>query len=118
MNGIHGEELSKQLLEFQSLFVRQSYRLKRTQVSLHITSHKAMLESLLTKANLSEEDGKWRKIGFTTEAPKWEIQRVGYLGLENMHGFMKKDIDDYQKVRTNLFKLVVYYYYYYICIYV
>ncbi|GBB84707.1 hypothetical protein RclHR1_01130003 [Rhizophagus clarus] len=56
-----------------------------------------MLEELWTKANLSDEGGKWRKIGFATEAPKWEIQRVGYLGLENMHGFMKKDIDDYQK---------------------
>jgi len=61
-------------------------------VSLHNPSHKAMLEELWTKANLPEEGGKWRKIGFTTEAPKWEIQRVGYLGLENMHGFMKKDI--------------------------
>ena len=60
-------------------------------MSLHILSHKAMLEELWTKANLPEEGGN----GFTTEAPKWEIQRVGYLGLENMHGFMKKDIDDY-----------------------
>ncbi|RGB42768.1 ELMO/CED-12 family-domain-containing protein [Rhizophagus diaphanus] len=97
MNGVHGDELSKHLLEFQSLFVRQAYRWKRTQVSLHIPSHKAMLEELWAKANLPEEGGKWRKIGFATEAPKWEIQRVGYLGLENMHGFMKKDIDDYQK---------------------
>ena len=46
MNGVHGDELSKQLLEFQSLFVRQAYRWKRTQVSLHIPSHKAMLEEL------------------------------------------------------------------------
>ena len=55
MNGVHGDELSKQLLEFQPLFVRQAYRWKRTQVSLHIPSHKAMLE----EANLSEEGGKW-----------------------------------------------------------
>ncbi|CAG8487653.1 7139_t:CDS:10 [Funneliformis mosseae] len=97
MNGVHGDELSKQLLEFQSLFVRQAYRWKRTQVSLHIPSHKAMLEELWTNANLPEEGGKWRKIGFTTEAPKWEIQRVGYLGLESMHGFMRKDVEYYQK---------------------
>ncbi|KAG9291106.1 hypothetical protein G9A89_012978 [Geosiphon pyriformis] len=32
-----------------------------------------------------------------TEAPKWEIQRVGYLGLDNMHGFMKRDTEYYQK---------------------
>ena len=98
MNRVHGDGVSKQLLEFQSLFVRNAYRWKRTQVSLHIPSHEAMLEELWTKANLSEEGGKWRKIGFVTEAPKWEIQRVGYLGHENMHGVMKKDIDDYQKV--------------------
>ncbi|CAG8542930.1 301_t:CDS:2 [Acaulospora colombiana] len=97
MNGVHGEELSKQLLEFQSLFVRQAYRRKRTQVSLHIPLHKSMLEEIWTSANLSEEDGKWRKIGFSTEAPKWEIQRVGYLGLENMHEFVKKDTEKYQK---------------------
>ncbi|CAG8786153.1 15038_t:CDS:2, partial [Acaulospora morrowiae] len=88
MNGVHGDELSKHLLEFQSLFVRQAYRRKRTQVSLHIPLHKTMLEEMWTSANLPEEDGKWRKIGFSTEAPKWEIQRVGYLGLENMHYFM------------------------------
>jgi hypothetical protein len=41
MNGVRGDELSKQLLEFQSLFVRQAYRWKMTQVSLHIPSHKA-----------------------------------------------------------------------------
>ncbi|CAG8526137.1 1084_t:CDS:2 [Racocetra fulgida] len=32
-----------------------------------------------------------------TEAPKWEIQRVGYLGLDNMHSFMKKNPEEYQK---------------------
>ncbi|CAG8820356.1 14372_t:CDS:2, partial [Gigaspora margarita] len=97
MNGVHGEELSKHLLEFQSLFVRQAYRWKRTQVSLHIPSHKIMLEEIWKTANLPEEGGKWRKVGFATEAPKWEIQRVGYLGLDNMHGFMKKNQDEYQK---------------------
>src|SRR6266542_4183889 len=64
MNGVHGEELSKQLLEFQSLFVRQAYRWKRTQVSLHNPSHKSMLDEIWSSANLSEEGGKWRKIGF------------------------------------------------------
>ncbi|CAG8462244.1 25589_t:CDS:10 [Dentiscutata erythropus] len=97
MNGVHVEELSKHLLEFQSLFVRQAYRWKRTQVSLHIPSHKIMLEEIWKAANLPEEGGKWRKVGFATEAPKWEIQRVGYLGLDNMHGFMKKNPDEYQK---------------------
>ncbi|CAG8475045.1 7244_t:CDS:10 [Paraglomus brasilianum] len=97
MNGHPNEELSKHLLEFQSLCVRQAYRWKRTQVSLHIPSHKATLEELWTNANLPEDGAKWRKIGFATEAPKWEIQRVGYLGLENMHGFMKKDTEYYQK---------------------
>ncbi|CAG8558682.1 3097_t:CDS:10 [Ambispora leptoticha] len=97
MNGHPGEELSKHLLEFQSLFVRQAYRWKRTQVSLHIPSHKAILEELWTSANLSDEGSKWRKIGFATEAPKWEIQRVGYLGLDNMHSFMKRDTEYYQK---------------------
>ncbi|CAI2177420.1 17101_t:CDS:10, partial [Funneliformis geosporum] len=106
MNGIHGDELSKQLLEFQSLFVRQAYRWKRTQVSLHIPSHKAMLEELWTKANLSEEGGKWKKIGFTSEAPKWQIQRVGYLGLENMHGFMRKDVEYYQKTSIEVTELL------------
>ncbi|CAJ0870506.1 13165_t:CDS:2 [Entrophospora sp. SA101] len=98
MTGHPSEELSKHLLEFQSLFVRQAYRWKRTQMSLHIASHKSMLEEIWSSANLSEEGGKWRKIGFATEAPKWEIQRVGYLGLENMHGFVKKDKEYYQKI--------------------
>ena len=65
------------------------------------------LGELWTKANLPEEGGKWRKIGFTTEAPKWEIQRVGYLGLENMHGFMKKDINVYQKVTNILLFFII-----------
>ena len=38
------------------------------------------------------------KILFYYLTLKWEIQRVVYLGLENMHGFMKKDVDAYQKV--------------------
>ena len=37
-----------------------------TEVSLHIPSHKAMLEELWTRANLLEEDDKWRKFCFTT----------------------------------------------------
>jgi hypothetical protein len=64
MNGHPNEELSKHVLEFQSLFVRQACRWKRTQVSLHIPLHKSMLEELWTNANLPEDGAKWRKIGF------------------------------------------------------
>ncbi|GES78417.1 hypothetical protein RCL_jg15194.t1 [Rhizophagus clarus] len=74
MNEVYGDESSKQLLEFQSLFVRQTYRWKRTQVSLHIPSRKESLKELWTNANLSDES-------------RFKI----------IPGFMKKGIDDYRK---------------------
>ncbi|CAB4379174.1 unnamed protein product [Rhizophagus irregularis] len=49
-----------------------------------------ILEELWTKANLHEEGGKWRKIGFATEAQNGKFIKVEYLELENMHKFMKK----------------------------
>jgi hypothetical protein len=60
----------------------------------------------MDKSNLYDEGGKWRKVGFSTEAPKWGNQRVGYLGLDNMHGFMKKNDDDYQKVSKMILQLL------------
>ncbi|PKC09698.1 hypothetical protein RhiirA5_415322 [Rhizophagus irregularis] len=49
-----------------------------------------ILEELWTKANLHEEGGKWRKIGFATEAQNGKFIKVEYLELKNMHKFMKK----------------------------
>jgi hypothetical protein len=60
---------------------------KGHKISLHISSHKAMLEELWTKANLSV--------------------------LNSMHGFMKNDINDYQKVSENN----SYYFYYHFKLY-
>ena len=51
------------------------------EISLHIPSHKAMLVELWTKANLPKKMVNGEKFGFITGAPKWEIQRIGYLGL-------------------------------------
>ena len=73
MNGVYGDELSKLLLEFQSLSLYDKHiggKGRKCYYTFHRIKQCWDLGELWTKANLPEEGGKWRKIGFTTEAPK------------------------------------------------
>uniref|UniRef100_U9SWR1 Uncharacterized protein n=2 Tax=Rhizophagus irregularis TaxID=588596 RepID=U9SWR1_RHIID len=68
------------------------------------------LEELWTKANLPEEGGKWRKIGFTTDAPKWKFNEQHNRPAERSCPFAKTSIEaellcDYWDVSTEYITL-------------
>ncbi|KAJ3415709.1 hypothetical protein HDV05_004387 [Chytridiales sp. JEL 0842] len=83
------EELGKQLVEYQRLLIQEGHRRKRIIVDTRLSSHALMLEEIWLASGLEEESGfKWRRIGFDTEVPRKELNRVGLLGLEIMHAFV------------------------------
>ena len=99
MNSHLGQELSKQVLEFQSLIIRQLHEWKQTPISLDNIKHREALDTVWQKAGVEQDDfAKWRRIGFATEAPKWEMSKVGYLGLDHMRLFALRDEDLFAKI--------------------
>lgn len=99
MNSHLGQELSKQILEFQSLIIRQLHEWKQTPISLDNVKHREALDTVWKMAGVEQDDfSKWRRIGFATEAPKWEMSKVGYLGLDHMRLFALRDEDLFAKI--------------------
>jgi len=66
MIGSPAEELTKQLVEFQRLTIKEGNIKKNIQYSSENETHKKMLEELWTLSGLTQEgDMKWRKLGFS-----------------------------------------------------
>ncbi|KAJ3117603.1 hypothetical protein HDU96_006201 [Phlyctochytrium bullatum] len=83
------EELGKQLVEFQRLLIQEGYRRKRLNVDTRNVIIHTMLEEIWEASTLKADgDYKWRRIGFETEIPRKEMNRIGLLGLETIHNFV------------------------------
>ncbi|KAJ3097778.1 hypothetical protein HDU97_004558 [Phlyctochytrium planicorne] len=94
MQASPAEELGKQLVEFQRLLIQEGYRRKRLAVDTRNPVIFTMLEEIWEASGLKAEgDFKWRKIGFETEVPRKEMNRVGLLGLETIHNFVHANND-------------------------
>lgn len=91
------EELSRELVEFQRLYVIQSHREKRSVVVG--SQSEAMLKEIWDCSGMEERDNyKWRLLGFTSESPRREIQQSsGKYGLQTMHQYVTRRSDDFRK---------------------
>ncbi|KAJ3190735.1 hypothetical protein HK101_008431, partial [Irineochytrium annulatum] len=90
------EELEKQLVEFQRLLIQEGHRRKRMVVDARNPTLAGLLEEVWVASGLEVEGGvKWRRIGFETEVPRKELNRVGVLGLEMIHSFVYAHKDFY-----------------------
>ncbi|ORY00434.1 hypothetical protein K493DRAFT_103700 [Basidiobolus meristosporus CBS 931.73] len=90
-------EILKHLLEFQRLIIRDLNRKKRSN-PLNYPKQKEMLEFIWTAASIpGSMSPDWFMIGFDTETPIKELQRVGLLGFLCMHSFVDRNRDFYAK---------------------
>ncbi|KAJ3219608.1 hypothetical protein HDU67_000096 [Dinochytrium kinnereticum] len=98
MQASPAEELGKQLVEFQRLLIQEGNRRKRLAVDTRNAVIFTMLEEIWEASMLRVEgEQKWRRIGFETEVPRKEMNRVGLLGLETIHNFVHTHNDFFLK---------------------
>ncbi|KXS09542.1 hypothetical protein M427DRAFT_75324 [Gonapodya prolifera JEL478] len=88
------EELKPHLAEYQTLAVRELHRKKKRAVvgDGQAPAQGIMMQEILNAASLNSpnfDGGKWKRVGFATENPRRELSRVGELGLENFHNFVR-----------------------------
>ncbi|RKP05684.1 ELMO/CED-12 family-domain-containing protein, partial [Thamnocephalis sphaerospora] len=106
-----GEEMGKHLLDFQQIILRLQHRLKHTQVGPTTPGAKELLDGVWRAARVTDSDRQvaeetsswtgdvqWRLIGFETENPWKEMQRVGLLGLIHMRHYVQSDVDHFAKL--------------------
>ncbi|KAI9141182.1 ELMO/CED-12 family-domain-containing protein [Paraphysoderma sedebokerense] len=93
------EELNKELVEFQRLFIQDMHQRKKTPVTLETGStQEKLIAEIFESAGLADHSVSiFRSIGFDSSNPKKELARVGQLGLELMHFFATKRKDAFQK---------------------
>ena len=113
MQGTALQDLAQPLLEFQALTKVLLRKWRDVPVDLEKADHRRALKSIHAVSNPEKSttpaeyggDGsqkkhnpeKWRRLGFETEAPGWEFEDVGYLGLMDMIDYVKKHEDAFQK---------------------
>ncbi|KAJ3340654.1 hypothetical protein HDU93_006511 [Gonapodya sp. JEL0774] len=89
------EEAKTHLAEYQTLAVRELHRKKRRAIVLDgkASAHGKFMQEVWSAAvdvvGGQAEGRKWRKVGFSSENPRRELARVGELGLENLHNFVR-----------------------------
>lgn len=85
MNDHPSAELSEYLLEFQSAFIRNANKRRKTMVSLHKPRHARLLSEIWEAAALEnvEVSGarRWKKIGFSVRA-------VAGLFIDSVHSLL------------------------------
>ncbi|KAL9102835.1 MAG: hypothetical protein Q9163_002050 [Psora crenata] len=107
------QDLSQPLLEFQALMKVLLRKWRDLPVDLEKPEHRRALKIIHAASNPEKsltpvEDGderpkkkhnpeKWRRLGFETEAPTWEFEEVGYLGMMDLINYVKKNEDLFQK---------------------
>eukprot|EP00833_Pecoramyces_ruminatium_P013306 jgi/Orpsp1_1/1187338/evm.model.d7180000056963.1 len=99
MIGSPAEELTKQLVEFQRLTIKEGNIKKNIQYTSDNETHKRMLEELWTLSGFTQEgDMKWRKLGFSTENPKRDLFRIGFYGLEIINNYANTETETYRNI--------------------
>ncbi|RKP25830.1 ELMO/CED-12 family-domain-containing protein, partial [Syncephalis pseudoplumigaleata] len=106
-----GEEMGKHLLDFQQIILRHQHQLKYTQLGPETPGVADLLNGIWQAARITETDKrvaveasgwtgevKWRLLGFDTENPWKEMQRVGLLGLQHMYHYVQSDADHFAKL--------------------
>jgi engulfment/cell motility protein 1 len=126
MNDHPSAELSEYLLEFQSAFIRNANKRRKTMVSSNKPRHARLLSEIWEAAALENVEvigaRRWKKIGFSvrtiqfycysrlsrklTEICQREFGRNGVFALENMHSFAMKDTEAFRKVLLNSLRVV------------
>ncbi|KAF8623031.1 hypothetical protein AX15_006543 [Amanita polypyramis BW_CC] len=98
------DDLTSCILDFQTNFIRVTYRKKSTLVVPdEVVEHDSALQFIWTSSKLEEEydqDGqlvKWRKLGFESEDILHEFEDVGLLGLECMQKLVD-NVPDFSKL--------------------
>ncbi|KAK9760133.1 hypothetical protein K7432_016151, partial [Basidiobolus ranarum] len=90
-------EILKHLLEFQRLFIRDLNRKKRSN-PLNYPKQDEMLNFIWEAASIPDTlSPDWHMVGFDTETPIKEFQRVGLLGFLCMYSFVTRNRDFYAK---------------------
>ncbi|KAJ2959398.1 hypothetical protein NQZ79_g5141 [Umbelopsis isabellina] len=102
MNDHPSAELSEYLLDFQSAFIRNANKRRKTMVSLNKPRHARLLSEIWEAAALENVEvtgaRRWKKIGFSTEICQREFGRNGVFALENMNSFAMKDTEAFRKI--------------------
>ncbi|KAF1911601.1 ELMO/CED-12 family-domain-containing protein [Ampelomyces quisqualis] len=104
------QDLAHPLLDFQSLTKTLLRSWRREKVDLEKTEHRRAIRGLDTasladksasdpKGSETQNPLKWRRLGFDTESPAWEVDDVtGSLGLMDLTDFVYKNEDGFQKL--------------------
>jgi engulfment/cell motility protein 1 len=102
MDNHQSDEISPLILQFQSNLVALAHTQLKTAVDINSPKHTRLLEEIWRHAKLpssARQDGmKWQAIGFSSESPEREFDRVGMLGLRSMHRFAMTELQEYPKV--------------------
>ncbi|KAI8058067.1 ELMO/CED-12 family-domain-containing protein [Syncephalis plumigaleata] len=95
-----GEEMGKHLLDFQQIILRHQHQLKYTQLGRKPRAARITEADKKVAIEASGWTGevKWRLLGFDTENPWKEMQRVGLLGLKHMYHYVQSDADHFAKL--------------------
>lgn len=109
------QDLAYPLLEFQALSKALLRKWKELAVDLGKSDHRRALKSIHLASNpekaiagppeIGEDEAKkrhspekWRRLGFESEAPAWEFEEVGYLGMMDLTDYVKTHEDGFQKL--------------------
>ena len=111
-----GSPLAAAILEFQGLTKVLLRKWKEVRVNVELHEHKKALKTIhllsrpepYTPSEANGETGgkaskkhhpeKWRRLGFETESPAWELDETGYLGMMDLVDFAKRNEDAYSKI--------------------
>lgn len=106
------QDLAHPLLEFQSLTKVLLRKWREIAIDPDKAEHRRALKAIYIagfpdrrdEVVESREGGrqpapdKWRRLGFETEAPAYEFEEVGYLGIMDLTDFVRKSEDGFQRL--------------------
>ncbi|KAI8374804.1 ELMO/CED-12 family-domain-containing protein [Blakeslea trispora] len=102
MNNHPSSEMKALILDYQAAVILNISSLYSMSVSAQNPRHNRMLQDIWKAADIENIDvpgaKRWKKIGFTTEAPQRDFNRTGVLGLEEIHHFAVNNKDLFAKM--------------------
>jgi hypothetical protein len=101
IDGNRGEDVVPLIIQFQSNIISFCHRQQKAPVDPFNAKHRALLDDIVRAADLESEE-PYGALGFSSERPELDFDKVGLLGLKTMWRFSKKP--EFPKVsRTSSF---------------
>lgn len=108
------QDLAHPLLEFQSLTKVLLRKWREIPIDPDKVEHRRALKAIYLagfperredavepsngEGRQTAQQEKWRRLGFETEAPAYEFDEVGYLGIMDLTDFVRKSEDGWQRL--------------------